>query len=260
MAEVQDVWRRLGTATRVMNTEIKKEIIRQKAVDTGRMRNVTKIVKLKWNENEDDFTISEDTEDHEYQENKEQGIEFNVSRIESSRPYKNLGSSNKDESKTSKDQTTSNDEGQQSVKRFDLGEYLTDDGDHKEDSSDIQKQGPQENNADEAYVKKTIEQNTDDTAGVKNDRIDPMNSSVDEMKKHTEQRKAKMKRYNHRFNNKQSLEELEKQPAFKRAGVELDQNRSSNRETNISRTSFQDDQEKGIQFRKNNSYLHDNAD
>ncbi len=57
MAEIQDVWRRLGTATRVMNTEIKKEIIRQNAVDTGRMRNVTRIVKLRWNENEDDFTM-----------------------------------------------------------------------------------------------------------------------------------------------------------------------------------------------------------
>lgn len=58
MAEKQDVWRRLGTATRVLNTEIKKEIIRQKAVDTGRMRNVSKIVKLKWEEDKDDFDMT----------------------------------------------------------------------------------------------------------------------------------------------------------------------------------------------------------
>lgn len=57
MAEVQDVWRRLGTATMVMNSEIKKEIIRQDAIDTGRMRNVTRIVKLRWKEEEDDFTM-----------------------------------------------------------------------------------------------------------------------------------------------------------------------------------------------------------
>lgn len=57
MAEIQDVWRRLGVATRVMNTEIKKEIVRQNAVDTGRMRNVTRIVKLRWEENEDDFRM-----------------------------------------------------------------------------------------------------------------------------------------------------------------------------------------------------------
>jgi len=58
MAEIQDVWRRLGTATRVLNTEIKKEIIRQDAIDTTRMKNVTKIVKLKWDENQDDFDFS----------------------------------------------------------------------------------------------------------------------------------------------------------------------------------------------------------
>jgi hypothetical protein len=59
MATIQDVYRRQGTATRVLNTEIKKEIIRQNAVDTGRMRNVSKIVQLKWNEQTDaiDFEI-----------------------------------------------------------------------------------------------------------------------------------------------------------------------------------------------------------
>jgi hypothetical protein len=36
-------YQRLGTATRVLNTEIKKEIIAQNAVDTGRMKNVTKV-------------------------------------------------------------------------------------------------------------------------------------------------------------------------------------------------------------------------
>jgi hypothetical protein len=61
MAEISDVWRRMGTATRVMNSEIKKEIIRQDAIDTGRMRNVTKIVKLRWDENKDDVDMDIDT-------------------------------------------------------------------------------------------------------------------------------------------------------------------------------------------------------
>ena len=51
----------MGTATRVLNAEIRKEIIRQKAVDTTRMRNVTKVFKLKWDENKDDFDIIFDT-------------------------------------------------------------------------------------------------------------------------------------------------------------------------------------------------------
>ena len=61
MATIQDVWRRQGTATRILNLEIKKEIVRQNAVDTGRMRNVSKIVNLKWNENNDDIAFTIDS-------------------------------------------------------------------------------------------------------------------------------------------------------------------------------------------------------
>lgn len=58
MATIQEVWRRMGTATKVMNAEIKKEIIRQDAIDTGKMRNVSKIVNLKWDDNKDDFEFN----------------------------------------------------------------------------------------------------------------------------------------------------------------------------------------------------------
>jgi len=57
MANKADVWRRMGTATSVMNREIKHEIIRQDAVDTGRMRNVSRIVKLNWDEAKDDISL-----------------------------------------------------------------------------------------------------------------------------------------------------------------------------------------------------------
>lgn len=57
MATKADVWRTIGTATRVLNTEIKKEIIRQDAIDTGRMRNVSRIVNLKWDEEKDDMSM-----------------------------------------------------------------------------------------------------------------------------------------------------------------------------------------------------------
>lgn len=36
-------YQKLAVATKVLNSEIKKEIIEQKAVDTGRMKNVTKV-------------------------------------------------------------------------------------------------------------------------------------------------------------------------------------------------------------------------
>ena len=61
MATIQDVWRTIGTATRVLNLEIKKEIVRQNAVDTTRMRNVSKIVNMKWDENKDQITLEIDS-------------------------------------------------------------------------------------------------------------------------------------------------------------------------------------------------------
>jgi hypothetical protein len=57
MATQNDVWRRIGTATRVFNTEIKKEIIRQDAVDTGRMRNVSRVVKVRWDVMSNDIEL-----------------------------------------------------------------------------------------------------------------------------------------------------------------------------------------------------------
>jgi len=61
MATQNDVWRRIGTATRVFNTEIKKEIIRQDAIDTGRMRNVSKIVNVKWDVMSNDIEMQIDS-------------------------------------------------------------------------------------------------------------------------------------------------------------------------------------------------------
>ena len=48
----------LGATTRSLNAEIKKTIIKVKAVDTGRMKNNTK-VKVNYNFNKDVFTITQ---------------------------------------------------------------------------------------------------------------------------------------------------------------------------------------------------------
>jgi hypothetical protein len=48
----------LASQTRVLNAEIKQEIVRQKAVDTGRMKNNTK-VKVKWTEQKWTVTIED---------------------------------------------------------------------------------------------------------------------------------------------------------------------------------------------------------
>ena len=49
----------LGACTRSINAEIKKTIIQVRAVDTGRMKNNTK-VKIEYNFAKDEFTFDED--------------------------------------------------------------------------------------------------------------------------------------------------------------------------------------------------------
>src|SRR5690606_9893017 len=89
---------------------------------------------------------------------------------------------------------------------------------------------------------------------------DPMNTSItDLLKKRTEERKQKMKAFNYKFNNTNSkLEELEKQPAYKRMGIDLEDSKTE--QSKISRTTLSTDENDEIQLRNNNSFLHDNVD
>lgn len=91
--------------------------------------------------------------------------------------------------------------------------------------------------------------------------VDPVNASIAELlKKRTEERKAKMKAFNYKFSNLQDnrIEELEKQPAYKRMGVNL--NDSSGEATTLSKTTLSIDENDEIVLRNNNSFLHDNVD
>ncbi|MDG1941606.1 MAG: cell division protein FtsZ [Flavobacteriaceae bacterium] len=77
--------------------------------------------------------------------------------------------------------------------------------------------------------------------------------------KENEERKEHLKKFNHAFKHSVSkIDEFEKQPAYKRMGLELDQPSSS--ESNESRLSVDSDKNDDIQLRSNNSFLHDNVD
>ena len=74
-----------------------------------------------------------------------------------------------------------------------------------------------------------------------------------------EKRKDHLKKFNHTFKHSMNkIDEYEKQPAYKRMGLELDQASSSG--TNDSRMSIDNDKNEEIQLRSNNSFLHDNVD
>ncbi len=89
--------------------------------------------------------------------------------------------------------------------------------------------------------------------------VDPFNNSIgDLLKERAEERKRKLKNFNYTFkNNRKSVDDLEKEPAYKRQSVDLDENP---KEQKVSRMSLGEDSNDEIQLRSNNSFLHDNVD
>ena len=91
------------------------------------------------------------------------------------------------------------------------------------------------------------------------EEIDPMNSPISELiKARADERRRKMKDFNYKFNNAK-IDEIEKEPAYKRQGVNLEDVQHSS-EDNTSRMSIGTDDNDEIQLRSNNSFLHDNVD
>ena len=92
------------------------------------------------------------------------------------------------------------------------------------------------------------------------EEIDPMNSPIsDLLKERAEERRRKMKDFNYKFNSAK-IDDIEKIPAYKRQGVDLDEAQHSSQDTSISGTSLSTDDNDDIQLRSNNSFLHDNVD
>ena len=88
---------------------------------------------------------------------------------------------------------------------------------------------------------------------------DPLNSSVsDFQKQRSAERRLRMREFNYKF-NKSKVDDIEKEPAYKRRGIELEEKKYST-ENDISRTSVSTDENDDLKIRKNNSFLHDNVD
>lgn len=92
-----------------------------------------------------------------------------------------------------------------------------------------------------------------------NTAVDPMETPIEELlRERADERRKKLKDFNYKFQNSLSnIDEIEKQPAYKRQGVNLNESQRGNK---ISRTSLSDDSNDEIQLRSNNSFLHDNVD
>lgn len=96
-------------------------------------------------------------------------------------------------------------------------------------------------------------------AQVQFDDISPVEMTIEEtLRMRAEERKRKMKEFNYKFNGSASrVNELEREPAYKRMGVDLN---AAPVDNSKSRMSLGMDSNDDIQLRSNNSFLHDNVD
>lgn len=90
--------------------------------------------------------------------------------------------------------------------------------------------------------------------------VDPMDSPIDALlKERADERRRKLKDFNYKFQNSvSSIDEIEKEPAYKRQGIDL--SATPRQESKVSRTTLGEDSNEEIQLRSNNSFLHDNVD
>lgn len=109
------------------------------------------------------------------------------------------------------------------------------------------------------FEKKTINEPEDTGATPAESTSDPVNSPIEEiLKSRADERRRKLKDFNYKFqNNVSNIDEIEKEPAYKRQGVDLNEGPKQGK---VSRTSLGEDSNDEIQLRSNNSFLHDNVD
>ena len=88
--------------------------------------------------------------------------------------------------------------------------------------------------------------------------IDHFEQSINEsITSQSEKRREHLKAFNYKFKHQlQRIDEIEKEPAYKRQGINLDVDKPDL----PSRTSLSNDENNDLQLRSNNSFLHDNVD
>ena len=87
----------------------------------------------------------------------------------------------------------------------------------------------------------------------------PFDSPISKtLRDRADERRKKMKTFNYKF-NASKIEEFEKEPAYRRQGIELSDT-TQDSDNLVSRTSVALDDNEDVQVRSNNSFLHDNVD
>ena len=104
----------------------------------------------------------------------------------------------------------------------------------------------------------SFQKNADDNLENENNPIiNPVESPIVEgLAKRTEQRRIKLKKFNYKFTKSTGISDLESEPAYKRAGISLDDEIKSS----ISSSTLNHEDGGKIDVKSNNTFLHDNVD
>ena len=161
------------------------------------------------------------------------------------------------------------------------GEFSENIYDNNENGEPIESNEKIDNNIEDTnieYIKLDLDQEIEQNAEIlENDNINdidninlegveqnnnifekPIVSSIDDDNDENSIRKKNLKKYNYIFkNNNSSIEDLEKIPAYKRMGIEIN-NLKQISEENYSKTVL--NEENKLEFPDVNTYLHDNVD
>jgi len=114
-------------------------------------------------------------------------------------------------------------------------------------------------------LKSETEENVDSVVSKENELVakkeeneNPFEHTINQtLASQAEKRKLHLKAFNHKFSHQyQKVEEMEKEPAYKRKGLDLDEKVTDS----PSRLSLDSDSNDDLQLRSNNSFLHDNVD
>ena len=95
----------------------------------------------------------------------------------------------------------------------------------------------------------------DKTSIVLSTQSDTVQEQIDRAQK----RKERLQKFNYRFRNNSVIDKAEREPAYKRQGIHLNDKVHSSEQT-LSRVSLSTDGEGAIELKSRNSFLHDNVD
>jgi cell division protein FtsZ len=115
--------------------------------------------------------------------------------------------------------------------------------------------------AEEEEMTFTVKSKKEDIEEIEtiSEEVSPLSLTISELEKTAELRRQKMKGFNYKFADQvnKNIDEIERQPAYKRLGVNLDE---VNSDLSKSKTTLSTDANDDAQLRSNNSFLHDNVD